>query len=106
MSYQCIRTTTLLLLTARAHSDLNPVCVRGPLCGICPLRHELDWHFASKHYDHITRCMGVTPFAEMCFSIKAIQSKPVDVDNKSIKTYSQACYRATRGIIALKHSIP
>lgn len=36
--------------------------------------------------------MSVTPFAEMCFSIKAVENKPVDADNKNLKTSQAAVF--------------
>ncbi len=58
---------------------------RPPLCGICPLGHEWEWHFASKQFEHMTGCLAVTPSAEMCFSIRADQSKPVHADGERLR---------------------
>lgn len=73
MSCRCISTTALLLLDVHARSEVTSF-VRRPLCGICQLRHEQEWHLASKHYDHKNK-MYVMPFAELCISHSAILNR-------------------------------
>lgn len=55
MSCRCISTTALLLFDVHARSEVTSF-VRRPLCGICQLRHEQEWHLASKHYEKQDVC--------------------------------------------------
>lgn len=85
-----------------AHFDVTSVCpAPRPTCAVQIKKKKPSasfvWHMPTQTWIRMalcklstmtaqTRCMRVTPSAEMGFSIKGAGSKPVDVDNKSSRT--------------------